>query len=184
MTRDHDRPDTAARPEFALHFRPFRSSGPHYVFQYAVDDVLLEDPDIAIAGQIFLQRLQFQAILVGHVADPQDAEVGQTSLRAYGCEFWDVDHDFVVGELIRPGLDFGKSDIQTGLGMLRRVARAFCHAFIVAAGGAPDPWDAGEDAAVQVERARYLRRRMNCRLLIQGLSGVGRDGQGRTCFRG
>ena len=54
--------------------------GAHHVFEYAVDDVLLKDAQVAVLEEVFLQRLQFQAALVGHVADGQDAEVREAGL--------------------------------------------------------------------------------------------------------
>ena len=53
----------SARTEIAFYHRPYRVGGFHNIFQHAVNDVLLEDAQIAVAGEIFLKRLQFEAAL-------------------------------------------------------------------------------------------------------------------------
>src|SRR5256885_783319 len=45
-----------------------------------LEDVLLEDSQIAVALQVLLQRLQFEAQFPGHVTDRDRAEVGQSGL--------------------------------------------------------------------------------------------------------
>ncbi len=51
---DHDRRDPSAWTKFAFHLRPHRLSPAHYVVQDPVDDVLLKNPQIAVALQILL----------------------------------------------------------------------------------------------------------------------------------
>ena len=60
---------------------------------------------MAVLEQIFLQRLQLQARLAGHVTDGQDTEVGEAGLRADGREFGIVDQDLIGLELVGPGVD-------------------------------------------------------------------------------
>src|SRR3954470_17148851 len=50
--------DAAARVEDALHFHPFRRAGLHAIGQHAVHDMLMENPEIAIVEDVFLETLQ------------------------------------------------------------------------------------------------------------------------------
>src|SRR5438105_14313492 len=61
--------DAAARPEVAADYCPYWPGGSHYIFEHAIDDVLLKNSQVAVGEQVFLQRLQLQADLVGHVTD-------------------------------------------------------------------------------------------------------------------
>src|SRR5579864_1833827 len=53
--RDDRRRDPAPRTKFASHLGPHRPRPLHHIFQHLVDDVLLKDPQIAVALQILLQ---------------------------------------------------------------------------------------------------------------------------------
>jgi hypothetical protein len=112
ISGDDHRPDAASRPELTLDFRRFGFASAHHIFQHPVDDVFLENTEIAVRGQIFLQRLELKAILVGYVANPQGSEIRQPGLRAYLSEFRHVDKNFVVWKLIGPSLDFRELCIQ------------------------------------------------------------------------
>src|SRR5580692_1557448 len=109
--------DAAAGAEHALDHCPDRIGGLHDVFQNLVDDVLLEDAQIAIAEQIFLERLQFQASGPGHVADGEQAKVGQAGLGANRGQFRIVDEDLVARKLISPGLNCREGEVESGLGV-------------------------------------------------------------------
>src|SRR5438067_12633034 len=61
--------DAAAGPEFAADNSPNRPRSSHHILKYAIDHVLLENSEVAVNEQILLQRFEFQADLVGHVAD-------------------------------------------------------------------------------------------------------------------
>src|SRR5450755_2637403 len=93
ITRDNHRPDSSARTKLAFHFRPLRLGGAHHVLQHAIDDVLLKDSQVAISSEVLLQGLQFQAVLVRHIADPEYTEVRQASLGADRSKLRNVDHD-------------------------------------------------------------------------------------------
>jgi hypothetical protein len=60
---------SAARAEDATDYRGLGPGGADYVFEHAVHDVFLEDAQVAIVREVFLYRLQFQAELIGNVAD-------------------------------------------------------------------------------------------------------------------
>ena len=123
--------DAAAGAEFAADDGPDGIAGFHHVFEDLVDDVFLEDAEVAVAEEIFLKRFEFEAAGAGHVANGEVAEVGQAGLGADGGEFGIVDDDFVVGELILPGLDFGEFEVEAGLGVIVGVARLWRHISIV-----------------------------------------------------
>src|SRR5690242_7687366 len=55
--RFHNRSDAATRPEVSPHCGPYGLGGADNIFQHPVDDVLLEDAEVTILEQIFLQRL-------------------------------------------------------------------------------------------------------------------------------
>src|SRR5579863_3631237 len=67
--------DAAPGAKLAVHHSPDRIARFHDVFQHLIDDIFLEDAEIAVTEQIFLQRLQFEAALAWHVADVQPAEI-------------------------------------------------------------------------------------------------------------
>ena len=48
------RRDPAARAEFSLHFRPHWLAPAHYILKHTVDDVLLKNPQVAVAIQVLL----------------------------------------------------------------------------------------------------------------------------------
>src|SRR3954452_17821601 len=86
-----DRTETAASVEFAAHFAPHRLGGADYIFEHAIDDVLLEDAYVAVSSHVFLERLQLKAIILRHVANPDDAEIRESCFRANGSKFGNVD---------------------------------------------------------------------------------------------
>src|ERR1039458_6201532 len=132
VARDHDRADASAWTKRAFDFSPFRLAGAHYVLENAVHDVFLEDAQIAVTDQVFLQRFQFEAALVGHVANPQRPEIGQASFGTYGGELGYINLYLVAGNLVRPGFDFGRFSGETSVSMFPSVTCALCHGPIVA----------------------------------------------------
>src|SRR5579863_4586319 len=70
-------------------------------------------------------------MLVGHIADGQNAKVRQPGFRANGRELGIIYDDFVSHKLVWPSLDLGEIGIETRLGMYGRVARCFGHPDIV-----------------------------------------------------
>ena len=121
----NDRRDSASGTEISLHLSPHRFCPAHHIFQHAIDDVLLKDPQVAIGLQIFLQGLQLQAMLVRHVADGDGAEIRQAGLGADRGELGIVNDDFVSGKLVRPGFDRGKIVVESGLRRGPRYSVAF-----------------------------------------------------------
>lgn len=119
------RRDAAARAEVANNFCPDRITGFHYIVEHLVDDVFLEDAEIAVGEEIFLEGLELEATLAGHVADGDAAEVGQSGLGADAGELWIVNEDFVRGKLVWPGFDGGKLGVETGFCVVVGVAGGF-----------------------------------------------------------
>src|SRR5262249_46351584 len=76
------RRNPAAWTKLAPHLRPCRLRPLHYVLEDLVDHVFLENPEVAVALQIFLQRLQFKTELVWHVLNLEHAEIRQPGLGA------------------------------------------------------------------------------------------------------
>src|SRR5215813_1098178 len=69
----HRGSDAASGTKHATDHRRFGTRGADYVFEHAVHDVFLEDAQVAVVRQVFLERLQLQAELVGDVADLEHA---------------------------------------------------------------------------------------------------------------
>src|SRR5579883_323664 len=101
----YERRQTAARRELSNHRRLDGLGGLHDVAQHAVDDILLENAQIAEREQVHFVRLQLEAEAVGHIAEHQLAEIRQPGLRADRGELRHHNLDFVIGILVRPGLD-------------------------------------------------------------------------------
>src|SRR5438552_7947176 len=123
--------DAAARPEVAADYCPYWPGGSHYIFEHAIDDVLLKNSQVAVGEQVFLQRLQLQADLVGHVTDLQCPEIRQPGHGTYRSEFRDINDNFIGRKLVRPGLNGGECCVESRFGVLRSVTRPG-HADIVA----------------------------------------------------
>ena len=117
--------DTSAGAEVAYYVSPDWVAGFDYVVEDLVDDVLLKDAQVAIGEEIFLEGLQFEAALAGHVADGDAAEVGQAGLGADGGELGIVDEDLVGFELIAPGFDGGEFGLEASLRVVVGVAGGF-----------------------------------------------------------
>src|SRR5579884_580905 len=126
--------NSSAWAEDSAHHCPFGISGAYYIVQNSVDDVFLKDAEIAVAGQIFFQRLQLQAAFARHVAQCEHAEIGESGFRTDGCEFRNINLDFVSRELVRPGLDFREIEIESRLCVLGSVSGAFWHCYVYCSG--------------------------------------------------
>src|ERR1700727_2711659 len=92
------------------------------VVEDLVDDVLLEDAEVAIGEEVLLEGLQIHALFAGHVTDGEAAEVGEAGLGADGGELGGVDEDLAGLELIGPGLDGGEFGVEAGCGVIVGVA--------------------------------------------------------------
>ncbi len=125
--RFHHRRNTSPRTEHSLHFSPYRTRASHHIFQHPVNDIFLENPQVPIDVQIFLERLQFETDLIRHVADRNHTKIRQPGFRAHRCELRILDHNFVTRKLVGPGLDVGKRRVQSGLGVFFGVAWSLGH---------------------------------------------------------
>ncbi len=114
--------DAAARTEVADDDGPDGVGGFDDVVEDLVDDILLEDAEIAVGEEILLEGLQLHAFAAGHIADGEATEVGETGLGADGGELGVVDEDLVGLELIRPGLDRGEGGVEAGFCVVVGVA--------------------------------------------------------------
>jgi len=114
--------DAAARTEVADYFGPDRVAGFDDVVEDLVDDVLLKDAEVAVGEEIFFEGLQLEAGLARHVSDGDAAKVRQTGLGTDAGELGIVDEDFVGAELVAPGFDGGKFDVEAGFGVVVGVA--------------------------------------------------------------
>jgi len=92
------------------------------VVEDLVGDVFLEDAEVAVAEEVFLEGFEFEAALAGHVADGDEAEVGEAGFGADGGELGVVDEDLVGGELVLPGVDGGEGGAEAGGGVVVGVA--------------------------------------------------------------
>jgi len=115
--------DAAARAEVADDLGPDGIAGFDHIVENLVDDVLLKDTEVAVGEEIFLQRLQLEAGLTGHVADGDAAKVGQAGLGADAGELGIIDENLVGLELVLPCLDGGEFNVEAGGGMVVGVAR-------------------------------------------------------------
>ena len=122
------RRDAAAGTEISLDLRPDGLRPADDIFEHLVDDVFLEDSEIAVGLQILFQRLQLQAIFRGHVADGEDAEIRQAGLGANRGELGIIYDNFVTLKLVGPSLNLRKLGVESGGRVFRRVTR-FCHRF-------------------------------------------------------
>ena len=108
------------------HLAPYGASGFHDILKNEVDDVFLKDAEIAVFVDVFLEGFQLQARLVGDIANPDGAEVGQSRLGTHGGEFGNIDLNLVAGKLIGPAFYRWKLMIQPASGVVWSVAEAGC----------------------------------------------------------
>lgn len=80
------RPNATPRRESGDDLHPTRGRDFHKIIENAVRHVFIERTDVPVRLEIHLQRLQFEASLVGDVADRQCAEIRLTGFGAQGRE--------------------------------------------------------------------------------------------------
>jgi hypothetical protein len=117
--------DAAAGTEVAYYVGPDGVGGFDDVIEDLVDDVFLKDAEVAVDEEVFLERLQLHAFLAGHVTDGEAAEVWKAGLGTDAGELGVVDEDLVGLELVRPGFNCGKLDVEAGLCVVVGVAGGF-----------------------------------------------------------
>jgi hypothetical protein len=123
--------DSAARAEVADDFGPDGIAGFDDIVEDLVDDVLLEDAEVTVGEEIFLEGFELEAGLAGHVADRDATEVGKAGLGTDRGELGVVDEDLVGFELIAPGFDGRKFDLQAGFGVIVGVTGGFVFGFVL-----------------------------------------------------
>jgi len=70
-------------------------------------------------------------VVAGHVANIEDAKVGEACFWADRSQFRIVDGDFVAGKLILPYFDGREFEVESGFGMIVGVAGLHSHNPIV-----------------------------------------------------
>jgi hypothetical protein len=129
----YDGRDATARAEVAYDFGPDGVSSFDYVIENLIDDVFLEDAEVAIDEEILFERLQLHTLLARHVTDGQAAEVGQAGFGTDAGELGVVDEDLVSLELVLPSFDGGELDVEAGFCVVVGVAGGFGgHTYILA----------------------------------------------------
>ena len=123
--------DSAAGTEVADDFGPDGIAGFNDIVEDLIDDVFLKDAEVTIGEEIFLEGFELEAGLAGHVADGDATEVGQAGLGTDGGELGVVDQDLVGFELIAPGVDRRKFDVEAGFCVVIRVAGGFVFGFVL-----------------------------------------------------
>src|ERR1700733_14159882 len=119
--------DSAAGCEVADDFGRLRFRGFYDIGEHSVDHVLLKNSQVAIGQRVHFERFQFQAKLVGHIAQRQRAVVGKAGFRAHRGEFWHRDFDLISGFiLIRPSFYFGKFGTYSGGRVIVRILASHC----------------------------------------------------------
>jgi hypothetical protein len=114
--------DAAAGTEVADYLCPDWITGFDYVVEDLIDDVFLKDAEVAVGEEVLLEGLELEALLARHIANGEAAEVGQAGLGADRGELGIVDEDLVGFELVLPGFDSGKFDVEARLGVIVGVA--------------------------------------------------------------
>jgi hypothetical protein len=117
--------DAAAGAEVADDFGPDGVAGFDDVVEDLIDDVFLEDAEVAVGEEVLLEGLELEAGFAGHVADGEAAEVGKAGLGADGGELGVVDEDLVGLELVAPGFDGGELGVEASGGVVVGVAGGF-----------------------------------------------------------
>ena len=114
--------DAAAGTEVADDLGPDGVAGFDDVVKDLVDDVFLEDAEVAVGEEVLFEGLELEAALAGHVANGEAAEVREAGLGADGGELGVVDEDFIGLELVLPGFDGREGDVEAGFGVVVGVA--------------------------------------------------------------
>ena len=84
-----------------VHRHAPRGDGGHQVVEDAVGHVLVERPDLAVAPEVELERLELDQQLVGHVGDGHGGEVGLGRQRADAGQLGRRVDDLVVASGVR-----------------------------------------------------------------------------------
>ena len=87
MFSDHGERETAARNELAFDFHFSRMADPHQVIQDAIDDLFVEGVNVAVGGEIKLERFGLDALLVRDVINQDFSKVGLTRHGAKRSKF-------------------------------------------------------------------------------------------------
>jgi hypothetical protein len=114
--------DAAAGTEITYDNGPDGVAGFDDVVEDLIDDVFLEDAEVAVGEEVLLEGLELEAALSGHVANGEAAEVGETGLGADAGELGVIDEDLVGLELILPGFDGGEGGVEARFGVIVGVA--------------------------------------------------------------
>jgi hypothetical protein len=94
--------------EFTADTHRNRFAGLDQVPENAIDRIFIEDAEIAVGRDVFLQGFELEAPLVGNVTHVECPEIRQAGSRANGCVFWKDNFDFIIRILIFPALDLGQ----------------------------------------------------------------------------
>ena len=126
--------DPSARTEITFYNGPDGVASLYEIFKNLVDDVFLKDAQVAIAEEVLFVRLELDATFAWHVAEGEDAEVGQAGFGADRGKLRIVDENLVAGELVRPCFDGRECEIEPSFGVLVGVSRLKCHTPILVEG--------------------------------------------------
>ena len=88
--------DSTADREITDDGHPSRRARGDEIIEDLVGDRFVEDPAIAKADHVVLQRFQLDTAIARHVADADFAEVWKAGLRAHRGELGKVDGDFEI----------------------------------------------------------------------------------------
>jgi len=130
--------DAAAGAELATDYGPGGIACLDHIFEDLVDDVFLEDAEVAVAEEVLLEGFEFEAAMARHVADVEDAEIWQPGFGADRGQFRVIDGDFVAGELVLPCFDGGEFEVESGFGVVVCVEGLRGHKLILRAAQVPD----------------------------------------------
>ena len=123
--------DAASGAEVADDFCPDGVAGFDYVVEDLVDDVFLEDAEVAVGEEILLEGFELEAGLAGHVTDGEAAEVWKAGLGTDAGELGVVDEDLVGAELVTPGFDGGEFGVEASFGVVVGVAGGLVFGFVL-----------------------------------------------------
>src|SRR5450432_3380247 len=108
----------AAGSKFASHDAPFRTGGFHDVVENLVHGIFVEYAQVPVGQQVHLERFKLKTLLVGHVTNGDNAEVGQAGLGADGRIFRETGGNHVTWELVGPRLQDWKTCFDASLSVL------------------------------------------------------------------
>jgi hypothetical protein len=97
--------NSSAGSEFASDTHRNRFAGLDQVVEDAIHGILIEDAEIPIGRDVFLQRFKLEAPLIRDITHIEGPKIGQAGSRTNGCVFWKGDFDLIIRILIFPALD-------------------------------------------------------------------------------